>query len=50
MEEHLSDFQISAQSASDILFPALLWYLEFLVVSAAFVIACKIIQNKYNKH
>jgi len=49
MEEHLSDFQISAQSASSILFPALLWYLEFLIVCAVFVIAGKIVQKKYYK-
>jgi hypothetical protein len=52
MEENLSSFQTSALSGSDILFPALLWYLEFLiayVVFAAVVIGWKFVQKKHNK-
>ena len=52
MEENLSGFQTPALSGSDILFPALLWYLEFLIacaVVAAVVIGWKIVREKYNK-
>jgi hypothetical protein len=50
MEEHFSEFQASAQSASDILFPLLLWYLEFLLCISVCVIFLMVWKTVHDKH
>jgi len=52
MADGVSDFKNSAQHASDILFPALQWYLEFLaayLVCVAFVMIWKVSRKGSDK-
>jgi len=53
MDEKFSDFQTTMQSGSNILFPVLLWYLEFImayVACVAIVAILKLIQKKFEKN
>ena len=53
MDDKFSDFQTSLQTSSNILFPVLLWYLEFIVAYVAciaIVTIWKLVQKKFDKN
>ena len=53
MEEKFSDLQSSTKGSSNILFPVLTWYLEFMVAyapCAAISAVWKFVQKKFDKN